>query len=82
MTYTLPLGSIMASSMASLSVEYGQSFQWTIINLSSTTGNIIIAGDVTGHSYIGNRTLNTNASYRFQTIYTALNTCITYRICN
>ena len=49
--------------------------------MSSTTGNITIVQSV-GHTYVGNTTLQTNASYRFLTMYTALNTCIEYRICN
>ena len=84
-TYTLPLGISMGSNMDFLgnvtSGQYNQSFQWSIITMSSSTGNIIIAQSV-GHTYVGNTTLQTNASYRFLTIYTALNTRITYRICN
>ena len=61
--------------------QYGQSFQWSILNMSSSIGNINMVASL-GHSYIGNTVLNTNASYRFLIIYTALNTAITYRICN
>ena len=61
--------------------QYNQSFQWSTIGMSSTTGNIAIVQSL-GHSYIGNTILATNASYRCLTIYTALNTCITYRGCN
>ena len=34
------------------SSQYGQSFQWSMINMSSTTGNINIVEPV-GHSYVG-----------------------------
>ena len=61
--------------------QYGQSFQWTILNMSSTAGNINIVASV-GHNYIGNTVLTTTVSYRFLIIYTALNTAITHRICN
>ena len=75
----------MGSNMAWLGdgtiSQYGQSFQRTIINMSSSTGNITIVSSL-GHSYIGNTVLTTNASFRFLTIYTALNTAITYRICS
>ena len=73
----------MGSSMSLLGsgTEYGQSFQWSIINISSSTGNMIIAQSV-GHTYVGNTTLQTNASYRCLTIYTALSTCTTHRSCN
>ena len=83
--YTLPLGSSMGSNMEWLgngtSSQYGQSLQWSIINTSSTTGNINIVDSV-GQSYVGNKVLTTSASYRFLTIHIALNSCITYRISN
>ena len=62
-------------------IGIGQSFEWTIINTSITTGYIII-GSNTGHAYIGNNTLTTNASYRFLTLLEAQNQAITYRIAN
>ena len=67
-TYTLPLGLSMGSTMDALgsgtSGQYNQCFQWSIVNMSSSTGNILIAQSV-GHTYVGNTTLQTNASYRF-----------------
>ena len=58
--YTLPLGSSMGSNMEWLgngtSSQYGQSLQWSIINTSSTTGNINIVDSV-GQSYVGNKVL-------------------------
>ena len=78
-TYTLPLGTDMNTSMVNLA--YRQSFQWSAINLSTSAGNIIIAASA-GHTYVGNTTLTTNASYRCLTLFTALNTAITYRIAN
>ena len=84
-TYTLPLGISMGSNMDFLgngtSGQYNQSFQWSIITMSSSTGNIIIAQSV-GHTYVGNTTLQTTASYRCLTIHTASSTCTTHRICN
>ena len=61
--------------------QYNQSFQWSVINMSTTIGDITIVQSA-GHRYVGNTTLFTIASYRFLTVYTALNTCITYRGCN
>ena len=79
LNYTLPLGTLMGANMAWLGdgtiSQYGQSFQWTIINMSSYTGNIAIVSSL-GHSCIGNTVLTTNASFM------TLNTAITYRICN
>ena len=61
--YTLPLGSSMGSNMDWLGnwtvSQYGRSFQWSIVNMSSTTGNMNIV-DPVGHSYVGNKLLNTN----------------------
>ena len=79
LTYTLPSGTAMASSTSWLG-NNNQSFQLSIISLSTTTGNIIIAGSL-GHTYVGNITLTTNCSYRCLTICGSLNTAITYRIC-
>ena len=85
LTYTLPFGSSMGSNMDWLGngtvSQYGQSFQWIIINMYSTTGNINIVDSV-GHSYVGDKLLTTSSSSRLLTIYTALHTCIAYRICN
>ena len=75
------MGSNMSSLGAGIIVEYGQSFQWSIIIISSSTGNITIVASI-GHTYVGNTVLTTNASFRFLTMYTALNTAITYRIRN
>ena len=51
--YTLPFGRSSGSTMEWLgngtSSQYGQSFQWSMINMSSTTGNINIVESV-GHS--------------------------------
>ena len=51
--YTLPFGRSSGSTMEWLgngtSSQYGQSFQWSMINMSSTTGNINIVQSV-GHS--------------------------------
>jgi glyceraldehyde-3-phosphate dehydrogenase/erythrose-4-phosphate dehydrogenase len=58
-----------------------QGFEWTIINLSTSSGNVNIS-DSAGHNYIGNRTCTTNASCRFMTVLTAANTATTYRIAN
>jgi hypothetical protein len=60
-------------------VGYNQSFKWSVINLSSSTGNVGILAS-SGHTYVGNYTLTTDASYRCLTVLTSANTAITYRI--
>jgi hypothetical protein len=79
LTLTLPSGNAIHTGTPT--VGFKQSLQWSVINLSSSTGNIIM-GSTTGHSYVGNATLTTNASFRFATVLTAANTATTYRICN
>ena len=56
----------MASSTSWLG-NNNQSFQLSILSLSTSTGNITIAGSL-GHTYVGNITLTTTCSYRCLTI--------------
>ena len=83
--YTLPTGLTMGSSVVVLgngtASQYNQSVQRSILNMSSTDGNITIVQS-TGPIYVGDTQLTINASYRFLTIYRSLNNCVTYRICN
>ena len=79
LTLTFPLGTAMQTGMGGAGI--GQSFKWSIINTSTSTGNITIATN-TGHSYIGYNVLITNQSFRFLTILAAANTAVTYRIAN
>jgi hypothetical protein len=62
-------------------VGYNQSFKWSVINLSTSTGNAVILTS-SGHTYVGNSTLTTNVSFRFLTVLTSEHTAITYRIAN
>jgi hypothetical protein len=78
LSLTLPTGNDIDTGMPT--VGYNQSFQWSVINLSTSTGNINMIASA-GHSYIGNSTLGPNASYRFLTVKKSADTAITYRIC-
>jgi hypothetical protein len=79
LSLTLPTGAAIHTGMPTLG--FNQSFQWSVMNLSSSTGNIIMLSSA-DHAYIGNATLTPNASYRFLTVLTAADTAKTYRICN
>jgi hypothetical protein len=76
---TLPTGAAIHTGMPT--VGFNQSFQWSVMNLSSSSGNIIMLSSA-NHAYIGNATLTTNASYRFLTVLTAADTAKTYSISN
>ena len=75
------MGSTMIVLGNGTTAQYNQSFQWSTLSMSPPSGNIDIVQSL-GHRYVGNNLLMTNASYRLLTIYTASNTCITYRSCN
>jgi hypothetical protein len=62
LTLTLPTGTAINGGM--IGVGYNQSFKWSVINLSSSTGNVGILAS-SGHTCVGNYTLTTDASYRF-----------------
>jgi hypothetical protein len=77
LTLTLPTGTAINAGM--IGVGYNQSLKWSVINLSSSTGNVGILTS-SGHTYVGNYTLTPNASYRCLTVLTGLTTAITFRI--
>jgi hypothetical protein len=78
LSLTLPTGNDIDTGMPT--VGYNQSFQWSVINLSTSTGNVNMISSA-GHSYVGNPTLGPDESYRFLTVKKTADTAITYRIC-
>jgi hypothetical protein len=78
LSLTLPTGAAIHTGMPTLG--FNQSFQWSVMNLAVSTGNIIMLSSA-DHAYIGNATLTPNGSYRFLTVLTAADTAKTYRIC-
>jgi hypothetical protein len=51
LTLTLPTGTAINGQM--IGVGHNQSFKWSVINLSSSTGNVGILAS-SGHTYVGN----------------------------
>lgn len=76
-TYTLPTGNSLDA--AGLNLQINHSFEWSVINLASTSRTITVAGN-TNHTVVGNRIVQPNTSGRFLTRKTAANTFVTYRI--
>jgi hypothetical protein len=79
-SYTLPTGTNMDAAFQDL--QTNQSFEWSIINLSTGAGGptpIAVAAN-TGHTIVGSDIVNAATSGRFLTRKTAANTFITYRI--
>lgn len=81
-TYTLPTGTLLD---AALNLGIGQSFRWSITNLSTTSGGTVTLAAGAGHTIVGDvltqiAGLTTGcATSRWLTRKTAANTFITYR---
>lgn len=76
---TLPTGTLTDAGVAGGTLVVGQSFDWSVINLGSSSGAVTMtAGD--GHTYVGSATVAISTSALFRTRKTAANTFVTYRI--
>lgn len=75
--FTLPTGALTDASFNTLPV--GGSFDWSIINLGSSSGAVTINAG-TAHTYVGSATVAIATSALFRTRKTATNTYVTYRI--
>jgi len=76
---TLPTGTLSDAGVLNGLGVVNTSFTWTIINTGSASGAITMTAG-TGHTYVGNATVAINTSAQFQTVKTATNTFVTYRI--
>lgn len=74
---TLPTGTLTDAGVGPLAV--GQSFEWEVINLGSSSGAVTMTAG-TGHTYVGAAVVAISTSARFRTRKTAANTFVTYRI--
>ena len=75
--YTLPTGAL---SDAGLKMAISDSFDWSLINLSSGAANTITITADTGHTIVGNAIVQASDSSIWRTKKTAADTFITYRI--
>lgn len=79
---TLPTGSLSDTGIqgAGQVSPNNTSFDWSIINTSSTSGATITLLPGTAHTIVGSATIAIGTSARFRTRKTATNTFVTYRI--
>lgn len=74
---TLPTGAL---TDAGVSLDIGQSFEWTVINLGSADGAVTMTAAASGHTYVGAAVVAISTSAVFRTRKTAANTFVTYRV--
>ena len=76
---TLPTGTLTDAGFFGGNAEVGQSFDWSVINLGSSSGAVTMtAGD--DHTYVGSATVAISTTAMFRTRKTAANTFVTYRV--
>jgi hypothetical protein len=76
---TLPTGTLTDAGVLNGLSVVNNSFLWIVINTGSASGAITMTAG-TGHTYVGSATVAINTSAQFQTVKTATNTYVTYRI--
>ena len=76
---TLPTGTLTDAGILNGLGVVNNSFTWRIINTGSASGAITLSAG-TGHTYVGSATVAIGTSAQFQTVKTATNTFVTYRI--
>lgn len=75
---TLPIGTLTDAGFTSLPA--GGSFDWSVINLGSSSGAVTMTAAATGHTYVGAAVVAIATSALFRTRKTAAGTFITYRV--
>lgn len=76
---TLPTGTLTDAGLGSGTMAVGQSFDWSVINLGSSSGAVTMTAG-TDHTYVGSATVAISTSALFRTVKTAANTFVTYRV--
>lgn len=76
---TLPTGTLTDAGLAAGSLKVGQSFDWAVINLGSSSGAVTMTAG-TDHTYVGAAVVAISTSATFRTRKTAANTFVTYRV--
>lgn len=74
---TLPTGAL---TDAGVSMAIGQSFEFVVINLGSSSGAVTMTAAASGHTYVGNATQAISTSARYRVRKTAAATFVTYRV--
>jgi hypothetical protein len=78
-TLVLPTGTLTDAGVLNGLGVTNNSFLWIVINTGSVLGAITLSAG-TGHTYVGSATVAVGTSAQFQTVKTATNTFVTYRI--
>jgi hypothetical protein len=78
-TLVLPTGTLTDAGVLNGLGVTNNSFLWIVINTGSASGAITLSAG-TGHTYVGSATVAIGTSAQFQTVKTATNTYVTYRI--
>ena len=76
---TLPTGTLTDAGFFGGNAEAGQSFDWSVINLGSSSGAVTMTAG-TDHTYVGAAVVAISTSAVFRTRKTAANTYVTYRV--
>lgn len=74
---TLPTGTLVEAAFTGLPI--GSSFDWSIINLGSSSGAVTLSPG-TDHTIVGGTGVAISTSATFRTRKTALRTFVTYRV--
>lgn len=80
---TLPTGALSDSGITATGpvlAPNNSSFEWSIINTSSTAGATVTILPDTGHTIVGSAVVAIGTSAKFKTRKTATDTFVTYRI--
>ena len=77
---TLPTGALTDAGLSGGNLAVDQSFDWSVINLGSTSGAVTMTAAATGHTYVGAAVVAIGTSARFRTRKTADDTFVTYRL--
>lgn len=77
--FTLPTGTLTDAGFLGGTAAVDQSFDWTIINLGSSSGATTLNAGA-DHTIVGNAVVAISTSARFRTRKTAANTYVTYRV--
>ena len=76
---TLPTGTLTDTGILNGLGVVNNSFTWQIINTGSSSGAVTLSAG-TAHTIVGSTTVAIGTSAQFQTVKTATNTFVTYRI--
>ena len=74
------IGGANASGGLTNTLAINQGFEWSIINLGSDAGNVILTEAAIGHTIVGNPIVVIGTSAKFCTRIALKDTAITYRL--